>query len=288
MFTILRNTLSRNRGSIIAWGIALGLYALFLVGFYDKALEMQPTFQTALENYPPELLAFIGDIPSLFTPSGFLDTYVFSYMALIVGIFAVVTGSGLLAADEESGVLDLLISHPVSRTQLFLGRAFGFFVATALILALMWTGAVVAAPGTSLDVTLDQLAAPHVSLFAFLALFGGLAMFLSMALPSRRLAASLAGLILVASFMITMISAVSPDLEPLNRISPFGYYQGGEALSGLNWTWVAGLLVMTAVLELGAWWLFMRRDIRVAGERGWGLPSFLPGRITANSTMKAA
>lgn len=80
--------------------------------------------------------------------------------------------------------------------------------------------AVVAAPGTSIGVAPDQLATPQLSLFAFLALFGGLATFLSMALPSRRLAASVAGLILVAGFMITMIPAVSPDLEPQTRYLP--------------------------------------------------------------------
>jgi ABC-2 type transport system permease protein len=274
MFAIFSNTLSRNRGGILAWGIALGLYALALVGMYDRTLEMRPTLEAALESYPPELMALIGEIPALFTPSGFLDTYVFSYMALIVGIYAVLVGSGLLASDEESGVLDLLISHPISRVELFLGRLLGFLAATGLILALMWAGAAVAAPGTTIGVNATQLAGPHISLFAFLALFGGLATFLSMALPSRRLAASVAGLILFASFMATMMISLAPDLEPLSQVSPFAYYQGGEALTKLNWTWVAGLLGVALLFDLGALVLFLRRDIRVAGERGWALPKW--------------
>jgi ABC-2 type transport system permease protein len=272
MFTIFSNTLSRYRGSILGWGIVLGLYSAILVGLYDSVLEMRPTLEAALENYPPELIAFVGDIPSLFTPRGFLNTYVFSYLALFLGIFALLTGSGILAGDEESGVLDLLISHPITRTRLFFGRSLGFSAATAMILVLMWAGSVVAAPRTTMDLSFDQLAAPHVPTFALLILFGGMTTFLSMVLPSRKLAASVAGLILVASFMATMIAKVNPDLEVFNKISPFGYYQGGDAISGLNWTWIAGFLAFALIFFLGAWLLFLRRDIRVAGERGWRIP----------------
>jgi ABC-2 type transport system permease protein len=233
---------------------------------------MRPTLEAALESYPPELMALIGDIPALFTPSGFLDTYVFSYMALIAGIFAVLTGSGLLAGDEESGVLDLLISHPVSRFRFFLGRALGFLAATGMILGLMWLGASIVAPATSIGLNAAQLAAPHFSLFAFLALFGSLATLLSMVLPSRKLAASVTGLILVASFMTSMMISLVPDLESLSQLSPFAYYQGGDALNGLNWAWVGGMLGITLIFEVGALFLFLRRDIRVAGERGWSLP----------------
>lgn len=274
MSAIFRNTLTRHRGGILAWGIGLAVYALALVGMYDNIIEMRHTFEAALESYPPELLVLIGEVSSLFTPSGFLDTYVFSYLGLIVGIFAVLTGSGLLAADEESGVLDLLISHPISRIRLFLGRALGLLAATGLILVLMWAGAAAAAPKTSMQVTVVQLAGPHLSLFAFLVFFGGLAAFLSMVLPSRRLAASVAGLILFGGFLTTMVARVAPELEALSKLSPFSYYQGGQALLEPNWLWIAGLLAGALVFYLAGLLLFYRRDIRVAGERGWALPRF--------------
>ncbi len=274
MLAIFRHTLTRQRGGILAWGFGLAAYALALIGMYDSIIEMRPTFEAALESYPPELLVLIGEVPSLFTPSGFLDTYVFSYLGLIVGIFAVLTGSGLLADDEESGVLDLLISHPISRTRLFLGRVLGSVAATGLILVLMWLGAALAAPGTSMQVGVVELAGPHLSLFAFLVFFAGLATFLSMVLPSRRLAATLAGLALMASFMTTMVLPLTPSLEGLGRFSPFTYYQGGEALSGLNWAWAIGLLAGAAIFYAGGLALFLRRDIRVAGERGWALPNW--------------
>ena len=49
-----------------------------------------------VESYPPEFLAFFGgDVATLATPEGFLGMYGFSMLPVIVGIFAVLAGSGL-------------------------------------------------------------------------------------------------------------------------------------------------------------------------------------------------
>ena len=44
-------------------------------------------------------------------------------------------------------------------------------------------------------------------------------------------------------------------------------------MNGLNLTWFLGLLAVSAMLAWVAWWRFQQRDIRVAGEGGWRLPS---------------
>ncbi len=58
--------------------------------------------------------------------------YGFSLLPVIVGIFALIAGSGLIASDEESGRLDLILAHPPSRTALFWGRLLAFVGATLL------------------------------------------------------------------------------------------------------------------------------------------------------------
>ena len=64
---------------------------------------------------------------SYVTPEGFLGLQYFDLMAiLILGIFAILIGSGLIASDEENGRLDLILAHPVSRTALIAGRLSAF------------------------------------------------------------------------------------------------------------------------------------------------------------------
>jgi ABC-2 type transport system permease protein len=277
MMTIFRHTLRRFRGQILGWGIALALLGVLLVSMYDSFAAQQEQFEDLLELYPPELTAFVGDISSMFaTPEGFVSVEFFSYMPLILGIFGVLVGSGLLASDEENGTLDLIMAHPVSRTALFMGRLLAFVAATVAILAIAWLGLIVPMSWSSVDIGWGRMWLPLLSLLAELLLFGTISLFLSMLLPSRRLAATTAGLLLVTSFFITGLAKINDDLEPIAKLSPLNYYQTQDAFQGLNGAWLAGLLAAAVLFAALAWWRFQRRDIRVGGEGGWRLPRLSP------------
>jgi len=277
MMTVFRYALRRFRGQILGWGIALALLGVLLVSMYDSFAAELEQFEELLKMYPPEVSAFIGDMSTMTTPEGWVSVEFFSYMPLILGIFAVLTGSGLLVSHEENGTLDLIMAHPVSRTALFIGRLLAFVTATVTILVITWLGFVVSMNWSSMDIGWGRMWLPLLSLLAELLLFGTMSLLLSMVLPSRRLAATTAGLLLVASFFITGLAKINENLEPIARLSPLNYYQAQDAFQGLNGAWLAGLLGSAVVFAALAWWRFQRRDIRVGGEGGWRLPA-LPFR----------
>jgi ABC-2 type transport system permease protein len=283
MWPIFQNALARSRGAIFGWGVSLGLLGMYLMPFYDTLAEQKETLEKLLASYPPELLAFFGDMgnmPALFTPEGYLGFEFFSLMPVILGIFAVLAGSGLLASDEENGTLDLVLAHPISRSGLFFGRVLAFVATSAGILAVMWLGLVIGRGWSTIELTGAELARPFLSLGAELMLFGAGALALSMLLPSRRLAATVSGLVLVAGYFVTSLSRINDDLKEIAKFSPLNYYQGGDAIRELNGEWLLGLLGVAALFVLVAWLRFERRDIRVGGEGGWGLPP-LPWRKRA-------
>jgi ABC-2 type transport system permease protein len=287
MGTVFGYALRRYRGQVLGWGFALALMGLLIVSLWDSiAGTMQEQMAELLAAYPPELMAFFGVTDgslAMLTPEGFLSIELFSFlMPLILGIFAVLMGSGLLASDEEKGTLDLIMAHPVSRTSLFMGRLLALVTATVGILVIVWLGIGVAMQWSTMSIGLAKLWLPLLSLLAVLLLFGALALLLSMVLPSRRMAASVAGLLLVASYFITSLARINKDLEALARFSPLNYHQSEEAFTEFNVQWFAGLLVVAVVFAILAWWRFQRRDIRVGGEAGWKLPSLsLPWRRAA-------
>ncbi|TET80328.1 MAG: hypothetical protein E3J37_11495, partial [Anaerolineales bacterium] len=107
MVTVFRYTMKRFRGQIIGWGIGLFLLGLLLVSMFDSFAGQQEALNELLAIYPEELMAFFGDFKNFATPEGFLGIEFFSFMPLILGIFPILAGSGLLVSDEESGRLDL-------------------------------------------------------------------------------------------------------------------------------------------------------------------------------------
>jgi len=279
MLTTLRYALSSLRGQILGWGLGVAALGLILVSFYDVFMGQQADFMQMIESYPPEFLAFFGgDAASLATTEGYLGMYGFSMLPLIVGIFAVIAGSGLLASDEESGRLDLIVAHPVSRAGLFWGRTLAFVAASLGIVILGWLGFSILLGGSSLDVTWGQMALPFLPLLAQILIYGTLALLLSMLLPARRLAAAGAGIVLVASYLLSSMAGLNERLAAVARFLPYDYFQGGEALNGLDWASFLGLLAASGLLALLAWWRFQRRDIRIAGEGGWRLPALRLGR----------
>ena len=166
------NTLRRMRGQIIGWSIGLGLYSLMMVSLFDSIVGIEG-FEELIASYPEDLMAFFGgsDMIQLTTPKGYIDIYYFTYMPVVIGIFTVGASAGLLVGDEEQGVLDLVMDHPISRTRLFFGRLLGFLVATLLILLISWLTWVLPAGGTGLDLTWIEFLRPFIPLFAQLVIY---------------------------------------------------------------------------------------------------------------------
>jgi ABC-2 type transport system permease protein len=269
---IFGHMLRRFRGSMLGFGVALFLLGWPIISAYDVVQREQENIAKIARNFATIISALGGDVNKLGDPSSYLSMRYFSILPLILGTWVVLAGSGLLASDEENGTLDLLLAHPVSRTSLFFGRWLAFLAALFLILLACWLGLLLPMQHSAFPVAGVALLRPFLSLLALLLFFGNLALLLSMVLPSRRLAASTAGLVLAASYFLTMLGRLDPGLEPFARFLPLQYYQSGEALTGLNVTWLVGLLA-AAGLWLGlAWQRFERRDIRVAGEGVWRWP----------------
>lgn len=280
MLAEFKNTLRRARGAIIGWGLSLGALGYFMLGFYDTLEEMRGTLEQVIAQYPPELMAFFGGMIDMFSPAGYLSVEFFSLMPVVLGIFAVTSGSNLIVGDEEGGILDLVMSYPVDRSRLFFGRLLGFAVALASILGITWlafVGGIAASAG--MDIPAVEMLRPFINLYAVVFLFGTSSVLLSMLLPSRSIAGMAAGLLMVASYFIQSLSTINKDLEKIAALLPLKYYQSGYALEGLNGDWLAGLFGFAFLFAVFAWALFLRRDIRVSGEGSWRLPFFIRANL---------
>lgn len=282
MFAEFRNTLRKLRGSILGWSIGLVLYDLLMSSFYSSIVGMGDEMMELLEAYPPEMMAFFPSIEEFTSPVGYIDTYFSSMMTLIVGIFVVGIFAKLIVGDEEKGVLDLVISHPISRSDLFWGRVFGAVSALALVLVAAWLGWVVPAESAGFELTAWEFLLPMFPLIGVLLLFGALALLFSMFLPSARLASALSAALLVGNYLLVGMSGLNEDLVPVFEKTPLYFYQGAKIINEINYGWLGGLLGISLAIILVAWLIFLRRDIRVGGEAGWQF-SLRPRKKAAQS-----
>jgi ABC-2 type transport system permease protein len=274
MKTTFRYTFTWMRGQILGWGLGIAALGLIIVPFYNVFMvDKQEDFLKMIEGYPPEFLAFFGgDAAAIMTPEGYLGMYAFSMLPVIIGIFAVIAGSGLLANDEENGRLDLILAHPVGRSRLFWGRTIAFTAALAGILIIGWLGFSILLGSSAIPVTWGEMLLPFVPVLAQGLVYGTLALLLSMLLPSRSMAAMGAGIFMVASYFLSSMSSLNEELAAIAQFLPYDYFQGGGALNGVRMDWFLGLLGVSLVMAVLAWLLFLRRDIRLGGEGSLRLP----------------
>lgn len=273
LWVTFRYTLLGMRGQIIGWSLGLALYGLLIVPMFDVMGSEPGRFQQMIESYPPEFLAFFGaDVNSMITPTSFLKMYAFSMFPIIIGIFAIQAGSGLIVSDEEHGRLDLIIAHPVGRTPFFLGRLLGLLAASATIMLVAWLGFCLPLGSANMDLSWGQMIVPFISLLVQTIIFATLALVLSMLLPARNLAGMVSGTVLVASYFLSSLTFMDNRIEAIAKALPYTYYQVVFDFQSLKLEWIVGLLVVCMVMVLLSWVRFLRRDIRLSGEGSWKFP----------------
>ena len=279
IITIASYSLKRSFSIILGWGIPLMLLGIITIPFYDLVAENEKQLRPVLDTLKPLLKSFVGgdEAAQVFTPEGFIALRYFAFLPVVMGIFGSVYGSGLLAADEERGILDFLMAHPISRSQIFWGRLLSFLLSLIMIIGFGWFGLWLGVlKAESMNFSPVKLWLPYLSVFAVTWLFACLSFALSMVMPSRSAAAMFSGIIVLAGYIITNLSKAIKGLESWALFSPITYFQS-NAMMGLKLNPLTVLFVSSIIFVAFAWKAFVNRDIRVAGDGGWKIP-FLGSR----------
>ncbi len=279
IITIASYSLKRSFSIILGWGIPLMLLGIITIPFYDLVAENEKQLRPVLDTLKPLLKSFVGgdEAAQVFTPEGFIALRYFAFLPVVMGIFGSVYGSGLLAADEERGILDFLMAHPISRSQIFWGRLLSFLLSLIMIIGFGWFGLWLGVlKAESMNFSPVKLWLPYLSVFAVTWLFACLSFALSMVMPSRSAAAMFSGIIVLAGYIITNLSKAIKGLESWALFSPITYFQS-NAMMGLKLNPLTVLFVSSVIFVAFAWKAFVNRDIRVAGDGGWKIP-FLGSR----------
>ncbi len=263
---VFRETLRRNWQQIVYWGLGIGSLG-WMVALMVPNADMLQEFAKVFQSMPSSMVKMFGgeDAVSMATPAGFLNLIFFSYALLILGGFAVLTGLNITANEEDSKIMDILLSMPVARWRIVLEKFLAFAVIALGIVALTFAGlwsALKVTPALSIDegrlleATLNLLP----STLAFLALM----VLLTALFRNKNVAAAVGASVVVGGYFIDSIGrdAGASLAGALRFLSFYTYYDSTSVIrNGLNWGNVAILAAVTFVLAAGGTWLFQRRNI---------------------------
>jgi ABC-2 type transport system permease protein len=263
---IFSKTIFERRRAAQWWIVGIIALVVMLCLFYPTIRDNNEMAKL-LESYPKELLAAFGmsDITNFATPAGYLQAEVFSFMVpLLLLIFAIGLGTRAIAGEEEARTLDLLLSHPVRRSQVVL-QSFAALLALTSLLGLATFGALVlGALIVDMQIGLDRLAAVTLSTTLMALFFGSLALAAGAATGKRGLSMGVTASVAAVTYLINALAPSVSALKPLQNISPFYYAASSNPLqNGLNIGHALMLALGSAVLLGLAVAAFERRDVGV-------------------------
>jgi len=261
---VLARALGDHRRSLGAWAIAIALYVALIVVVWPSIRD-SAQLTSAFEDYPDALKELFGGEASFDfgTAAGYLNAELFSLMyPLLLAVFAISFGAGTLAGEEERGLLDLVLAHPVRRRRVVGEKAAG------LVLALLGLTAVSAATmlgvgaAVDLDAGIGNLLAAVVGSMLVAAVMGALALFVGAWRGSRAAAIGAAAAVFVAGYLVQVLAGLVDALGPLRWVSPMYLANGTTPIrNGWPLAQLGGLLVVTALLLGSSAWVFDRRDL---------------------------
>jgi ABC-2 type transport system permease protein len=261
ILNVADKSLRDQRWQIIGYGLALLSMAAMIIFIW-------PSYRATVEsiNLPPALQAFLGSDLNYASAPGFVSAEFFSWIPVLLIIYAVVQGTGAVAGEESSGTIDLLMAQPVTRSTMVLQKSLAFCVGAVLVVALGFIGFAVSIPFVSINITLRGAAAASANMLPITLLFFGFSLWLGAVAPSRGVAAGVAAAAATAAYFVNSLASGVHQISGLRYASPFYYYGAGLPLvKGIDWPHVALLLGIALLFLALALRAFERRDITIGG-----------------------
>ncbi len=267
-WVIFSKSFARGQISLLAFAAGMFLFEFITVIAYPS-IGGRDTVRNVFETLGPDMQRLLKLAPNLqvgFGPRNYLAFGYFHPVFLGLGsAFAVSRASDAIAGDIERGTILFVLSRPVLRRDLLLGKAGEL----ALSLFLVVAGSIL---GTAVGLLITDLGEPvaiwpfvviGLNAYCLLLALGGVALIISALSNSAARVAGWSTAFALLTFVADFLS-VLPFVNFLSFASPFRYYDpqaivaSGGALPGF----ALALLLAVALIGLYlALLIFQKRDI---------------------------
>jgi ABC-2 type transport system permease protein len=256
---VLAGVMRDQRRSLVLWSIALTAVAVLYISVYPAigGDEMAAMVETM-----PEGMATAFGYDDIGTAGGYLSSTVYGLLgpALLL-VFAIATGTRLIAGQEEDGTLELEYAAPVGRGRLLFERMVALWCNVAVLVAVLTVVTLALVFAFDLDVAVRNVLAGSTGLLLLVLGFGTIGLAVGAATGRRAIGLGVAAGLAVVGFML---DAIGPTIDAgwMTAVSPFSWYLADSPLrNGFDGQGLALLALVPAVAAGIAFAGFMRRDL---------------------------
>ncbi|MEP7215300.1 MAG: ABC transporter permease subunit [Anaerolineaceae bacterium] len=269
-FPVFTKTIRDQRIAVLAWSIALVALGYVHVLMYPEYRDASSALsQTAYYQ------ALAGEAGGIGTPGGYIVAEYFTGAPIMVLIFAIIAGTGAVAAEEAAGTLDLALAQPIRRTRLLLEKATALSLVAVLVSMASLPGLLLGKLFVDFDLSSLRLAEACLNIAPITLLYLAFAILGSAAIPSRTWATVVTIGAAIAGFFLETFGTFVSALDQVRKFSPFYWTNYGRVVAhGTDWFRDAAFVAVAVATLVVACVVFERRDVS-SGTRAWPLASML-------------
>ena len=254
---------------ILTWGVGLGFLTFFMSVIVEDP-EVINQYSAVISAMPPAILSAFGisDVALLTTPEGFLVFAGFTYGAIILSVFGVLAGLSITANDEDSGMMNIVLTLPTPRWQVIVERFLAMVVVLLGIDLLMFSGMLLGNIVFNLEMDMMALFLGAINMMPMILAIMAITTLVGTVFSNKLIITAVAGSFVLISYVINIIAdAVNKTDVPVagwvEKLSVYNYLGSeGVVLDGqLNAGNVSILLVATILAVVISVYAFENRDI---------------------------
>lgn len=261
---VTAQALRDHRRGIVGWSIGAAVYAVMICAIWPTIRD-SPSLLAAMQDYPEALEeVFGGDVAGFATAAGYLNAELFSLMIpLFLAVFAIGFAAATTGGDEERGLLDLVLSHPVARRRVVAEKVAALIAGVVLIAGVIAVAMAVAGAVVDLGIPVGHVVAACAGSALVGLVTGAFTLCVGLARGTRGAAIGAASVVLGLAYLLQILSGFVDGFRPLRWVSPL-YVADATVPLATGWPvvrYLALLGVAAALVALGTV-LFTRRDLR--------------------------
>jgi ABC-2 type transport system permease protein len=245
-------------------GVLAVVFALFGGMFIALAPDIVATgaYDDLIESIPPAMQALVG-LENFSSIEGVVsgEYYTFTWIVGLGGYLAY-GAAGSVAGDLKNDRLDTVMSAPVSRTNVLLGKYLGLLVPVVILNIVVPITLYLGSVMVDMPISFTDLAVLHVLSVPYLICWTATGLFVGVVVRRGRTAGRVAVGIVVAAWLVESV-VVATDYEWVGAVSPMRYFDPPAVLvNGTYGVVDAGfLLVIAAVFFIASRQWFIRSDL---------------------------
>ena len=278
MLRLFLQELRFRRNAIIIWGLSLCFFPIVYISVYPAFAEQMASFNEIMDLAIYQAMGI-----SMGSFEDFIASTVTNLVPVIVGIYAVINGTGTLAGEEDEGLLELIVTLPIQRWKILTVKAVTLGISLFVILAIVAAAAaltLVAIEGQieATAVTPLEMFYSVIAAWPLVMALGMISMFLGAFSPSRRIAVGISTAVVLISYLGSNLTGMVEALETIEWLFVFHFFDASAQAfeSGQQSSDVLTLLGITLMMYVLALFFFQKRDITV------GVWPWQKGKLPAN------